>query len=142
MGTLPIGNIRILSSIAKHTGAKQLKVVPYEEYSKTRDGSCPCRSNTHSVSSREKPSHQGRSSEAECTIEISDQFSEGLQDIEHSPFPILLYWLDRAGRTALEGVLPHDPYRREHGVFPPSTTFLTLSGFAWLRCRTVTRTGR
>ena len=65
----------------------------------------------------EKAPHQGRFSEAECTIEISDRFSEGLQDIEHSPFLILLYWLDRADRNALKAIPPHDPSRREHGVF-------------------------
>jgi len=61
--------------------------------------------------------HQGRLSEAECTIEISDQFFEGLQDVEHSPFLIVLYWLDRADRTVLKAIPPHDPCHQEHGVF-------------------------
>jgi tRNA-Thr(GGU) m(6)t(6)A37 methyltransferase TsaA len=65
----------------------------------------------------EKAPHQGRFSETECTIEISDRFSEGLQDIEHSPFLILLYWLDRADRTILKAIPPHDPDRQVHGVF-------------------------
>jgi len=65
----------------------------------------------------EKAPNQGGFSEVECTIEISDRFSEGLQDIEQSSFLILLYWLDRANRTALKAIPPHDPSRKEHGVF-------------------------
>ena len=66
---------------------------------------------------REEAPHQGRFSDEECTIEISEKFSEGLQDIEHSPFLIVLYWLDRADRTALKAVPPHDPCQQERGVF-------------------------
>jgi formylmethanofuran dehydrogenase subunit E len=40
-----------------------------------------------------------------------------LQDIEHSPFLILLYWHNRADSTALKAIPQHDPSRREHGVF-------------------------
>jgi len=66
-----------------------------------------------------KAPHQGKFSEAECTIEISDRFSEGLQDIENSSFLILLFGLDRADRTAVKAIPPHDPCRQEHSVLQP-----------------------
>jgi len=67
----------------------------------------------------EKAPHQDKFSETECTIEISDRFSERLQDIEHSPFLILLYRLDRADRTILKAIPPHDPNQQVHGVCNP-----------------------
>ncbi len=65
----------------------------------------------------EKAPHQSRFSETECTIEISVRFSEGLQDIEDSPFLILFYWLNRGNRTALKAIPQDDPNKREYGVF-------------------------
>jgi formylmethanofuran dehydrogenase subunit E len=94
-----------------------LKVVPDEKYSETTDVTGHYWCNTHSVSNPGKGPYRGRFSETEYTNEISDRFSEGLQDIEHSPFLILLYWLDRTNRTALKVIPPNDPSRREHGVF-------------------------
>jgi formylmethanofuran dehydrogenase subunit E len=63
----------------------------------------------------EKAPRQGRFSDAECVIGILPEFSEGLQDVEHHPHLIVLYWLDRADRTALLATPPHTGI--EHGVF-------------------------
>jgi tRNA-Thr(GGU) m(6)t(6)A37 methyltransferase TsaA len=58
---------------------------------------------------------QGRFSDAECTREILPEFTEGLQDVEHHPHLIVLYWLDRSDRTAFRATPPHNEF--EHGVF-------------------------
>lgn len=58
---------------------------------------------------------QGRFSDAECTIDILPEFTEGLQNVEHHPHVIVLYWLDRSDRTALRATPPHTEL--EQGVF-------------------------
>jgi formylmethanofuran dehydrogenase subunit E len=58
---------------------------------------------------------QGRFSDVECIIEILPEFTEGLQDVEHHPHLIILYWLDRSDRTALRATPPHTGI--ENGVF-------------------------
>ena len=58
---------------------------------------------------------QGRFSDEIITLEILPEFTEGLQDLEQHPHLIVLYWLDRADRTALKATPPHTGI--EHGVF-------------------------
>ncbi|EHR79100.1 hypothetical protein OCC_01184 [Thermococcus litoralis DSM 5473] len=58
---------------------------------------------------------QGKFSEETFTIEIFQEFEEGLKDIETCTHLIILYWLDRARRNTLIAIPPQD--RREHGVF-------------------------
>lgn len=58
---------------------------------------------------------QGRLSDKTSVIEIFDAYKEGLRDIEKHPHVIVLYWLDRADRTALTAVPPVSGI--EHGVF-------------------------
>jgi tRNA-Thr(GGU) m(6)t(6)A37 methyltransferase TsaA len=58
---------------------------------------------------------QGRFSDAVHTLELLPEFIEGLQDIEHHPRLIILYWLDRSDRTALKATPPHTGI--EQGVF-------------------------
>jgi tRNA-Thr(GGU) m(6)t(6)A37 methyltransferase TsaA len=58
---------------------------------------------------------QGRFSDAVITLEILPEFTEGLQDVEHHPHLIVLYWLDRSDRTVLRAIPPHSG--NEHGVF-------------------------
>ena len=64
---------------------------------------------------REDAPRQGRFSDALITLEILPEFTEGLQDVEQQPHLIVLYWLDRANRTALKAIPPHTDI--EHGVF-------------------------
>lgn len=66
-------------------------------------------------SSRGEAPHQGRISREICEIEIFPEFVDGLMDIEKCTHLIVLYWLDRADRTKLRAVPPHDG--RVHGVF-------------------------
>ncbi|KUK16762.1 tRNA (N6-threonylcarbamoyladenosine(37)-N6)-methyltransferase TrmO [Thermococcus sp. 101 C5] len=58
---------------------------------------------------------QGKFSKEVFTIEIFQEFEEGLRDIETCTHLIILYWLDKARRDVLIAIPPHD--RREHGVF-------------------------
>jgi formylmethanofuran dehydrogenase subunit E len=64
---------------------------------------------------KDEAPHQGRYSEEVCEIEIFEDYTEGLKDIETCTHLILLYWLDRARRDILIERPPHD--NREHGVF-------------------------
>ena len=58
---------------------------------------------------------QGRFSDAESVIEIYEPYVPGLQDVECEKHLVVLYWLDRADRTALAATPPHTGI--EHGVF-------------------------
>lgn len=58
---------------------------------------------------------QGRLSAVESVIEIYDPYAPGLRDIEQDRHFVVLYWLDRADRTALKATPPHTG--REQGVF-------------------------
>ncbi len=58
---------------------------------------------------------QGRFSDEESVIEIYEPFVSGLRDVERENHLIVLYWLDRANRTALTATPPHTGI--EHGVF-------------------------
>ncbi|MFA6364367.1 tRNA (N6-threonylcarbamoyladenosine(37)-N6)-methyltransferase TrmO [Methanoregula sp.] len=58
---------------------------------------------------------QGRFSDEESVIEIYEPFVSGLRDVEREKHLIVLYWLDRADRTALTATPPHTGI--EHGVF-------------------------
>jgi tRNA (adenine37-N6)-methyltransferase len=58
---------------------------------------------------------QGRFSDAESVIEIYEPYVPGLRDIEREKHLVVLYWLDRADRTALAATPPHTGI--EHGVF-------------------------
>jgi tRNA-Thr(GGU) m(6)t(6)A37 methyltransferase TsaA len=58
---------------------------------------------------------QGRFSDEVLMLDILPEFTDGLQDIEHHPRLIVLYWLDRSDRTALRATPPHTG--SEHGVF-------------------------
>jgi formylmethanofuran dehydrogenase subunit E len=64
---------------------------------------------------RESAPRQGRFSDAQVTLEILPEFTEGLKDVEHQPHLIVLYWLDRSDRTTLKAIPPHTGI--EHGVF-------------------------
>ena len=64
---------------------------------------------------REGAPRQGRFSDAQVTLEILPEFTEGLKDVEHQPHLIVLYWLDRSDRTTLKAIPPHTGI--EHGVF-------------------------
>ncbi len=59
--------------------------------------------------------HQGRFSDVICEIEIFEEFSKGLMDIELCSHLIILYWLHKAKRDILIAKPPHD--NRIHGVF-------------------------
>jgi tRNA-Thr(GGU) m(6)t(6)A37 methyltransferase TsaA len=58
---------------------------------------------------------QGRFSDVESVIEIYEPYVPGLRDIEREKHLVVLYWLDRADRTALAATPPHTGI--EHGVF-------------------------
>jgi tRNA (adenine37-N6)-methyltransferase len=58
---------------------------------------------------------QGRLSDRESTIEVFPASAAGLQDIEHHPHLIVLYWLDRSDRDTLKATPPGTG--TEHGVF-------------------------
>src|SRR5208337_1619054 len=59
--------------------------------------------------------HQGRFSESESVIEIYEPFEPGLRDVEREKHLVILYWLDRADRSALVATPPHTGI--EKGVF-------------------------
>ena len=119
-----------------------LKVVPDEKYSETTDLTDHYWCNTPYVSNPGKGPYEVRFSETEYTNEISDRFSEGLQDIEHSPFLILLYWLDRTNRTALKAIPSHTIPAGGSTVClqPDPTNRPNPIGFAWLISCSVTGT--
>jgi tRNA (adenine37-N6)-methyltransferase len=58
---------------------------------------------------------QGRLSDRESVIEVYPAYAEGLQDVEHHPHLIVLYWLDRSSRDTLKATPPGTG--TEHGVF-------------------------
>jgi len=58
---------------------------------------------------------QGRLSDVESTLEILPEFTDALQDVEHHPHLIVLYWLDLSDRATLKATSPHTGI--EHGVF-------------------------
>jgi tRNA-Thr(GGU) m(6)t(6)A37 methyltransferase TsaA len=58
---------------------------------------------------------QCRFSNAESVIEIYERYVPGLRDVEREKHLVVLYWLDRADRTALAATPPHTGI--EHGVF-------------------------
>jgi formylmethanofuran dehydrogenase subunit E len=58
---------------------------------------------------------QGRFSDADSVIEIYEPYVPGLRDVERGKHLVVLYWLDRADRTALAATPPHTGI--EHGVF-------------------------
>ena len=64
---------------------------------------------------REDAPRQGRLSDRESVIEIFFEYADGLQDIEHHPHLIVLYWLDRSSRMTLKATPPGSG--TEHGVF-------------------------
>jgi tRNA-Thr(GGU) m(6)t(6)A37 methyltransferase TsaA len=64
---------------------------------------------------REDIPRQGRLSQEPCEIEVFQQYSAGLRDIEQCSHLFVLFWLHLSDRTKLIGVPPHDG--REHGVF-------------------------
>jgi tRNA-Thr(GGU) m(6)t(6)A37 methyltransferase TsaA len=64
---------------------------------------------------REDIPRQGRLSHVPCEIEVFQQYSAGLRDIELCTHLFVLFWLHLSDRTKLIGVPPHDG--REHGVF-------------------------
>ncbi len=59
--------------------------------------------------------HQGRFSDVVCEIEIFEEYSAGLRDIELCTHLIILYWLHKAKRDTLIAIPPHD--NKTHGVF-------------------------
>ncbi|HNX17712.1 MAG TPA: tRNA (N6-threonylcarbamoyladenosine(37)-N6)-methyltransferase TrmO [Methanoregula sp.] len=58
---------------------------------------------------------QGRLFGEESVIEIYEPYVSGLLDLEQDKHFVVLYWLDRADRTALTATPPHSGI--EHGVF-------------------------
>jgi tRNA-Thr(GGU) m(6)t(6)A37 methyltransferase TsaA len=58
---------------------------------------------------------QGRFSQEDAVLEIYEEFSEALKDVEASPYLILLYWGHLADREVLQTVTPWGPEIR--GVF-------------------------
>jgi len=58
---------------------------------------------------------QGRLSGAESVIEIYEPYVPGLRDVEREEHLVVLYWLNRADRTALFATPPYTGI--EHGVF-------------------------
>ncbi|MHC1602273.1 MAG: tRNA (N6-threonylcarbamoyladenosine(37)-N6)-methyltransferase TrmO [Methermicoccaceae archaeon] len=59
--------------------------------------------------------NQGRRSGELCTLEVFEEFADGLKDIEQCSHLIVLYWQDRAGRDTLQTITPHGS--EVHGVF-------------------------
>src|SRR6056297_1304099 len=58
---------------------------------------------------------QGRYKDDEFTLEIFEEYEEGLKDIEGVTHLIVLYWLDKANRNKL---IAHPPWDgKPHGVF-------------------------
>lgn len=58
---------------------------------------------------------QGRFSPGISEIVLSDQYLEGLSEIEKSPYLLVLCWFHQADRETLKAIPPHN--RIEHGVF-------------------------
>jgi tRNA-Thr(GGU) m(6)t(6)A37 methyltransferase TsaA len=58
---------------------------------------------------------QGRFSEEEAVLQISDEFSDAMKDVETSKYLILLYWGHLANRDLLQTVTPWGPEVR--GIF-------------------------
>jgi tRNA-Thr(GGU) m(6)t(6)A37 methyltransferase TsaA len=58
---------------------------------------------------------QGRLSETISSIEIFEEYAPGLTHIEQNNYLFVLYWLDRADRTALFATPPGE--ERARGVF-------------------------
>jgi tRNA-Thr(GGU) m(6)t(6)A37 methyltransferase TsaA len=58
---------------------------------------------------------QGRFSDEKSTLEIFDEFEEGLDGLEIHKYLIILYWQDRAERDKLE-VVPHGKTEKR-GIF-------------------------
>lgn len=65
--------------------------------------------------SRGDAPRQGRLSPSVSTIEVRPEFRDGLYRIDESRHLFVLCWFDRADRTVLRAVPPHDPV--EKGVF-------------------------
>jgi tRNA-Thr(GGU) m(6)t(6)A37 methyltransferase TsaA len=59
--------------------------------------------------------HQGRDSDQESEIVISEEYVPGLRDVEHHPHLIVLCWFDRADRSSLVATPPR--LTTEYGVF-------------------------
>ncbi|OPY48808.1 MAG: S-adenosyl-L-methionine-binding protein [Methanosaeta sp. PtaU1.Bin060] len=64
---------------------------------------------------REDIPRQGRLSLEICEIEVFQEYSPGLKDIEQCSHLFVLFWLHLGDRGKLTAVPPHDG--REHGVF-------------------------
>jgi tRNA-Thr(GGU) m(6)t(6)A37 methyltransferase TsaA len=58
---------------------------------------------------------QGRLSQTISEIVIDEQYLAGLEDVEKNSHLIVLSWFDRADRTMLRAIPPHE--KIEHGVF-------------------------
>ena len=58
---------------------------------------------------------QGRLKDDLFKIEVFNEFSKGLKDIEEASHLIVLYWCNRANRDVLSVVPPWD--NKSHGVF-------------------------
>jgi tRNA-Thr(GGU) m(6)t(6)A37 methyltransferase TsaA len=58
---------------------------------------------------------QGRMSPAESVVEVFQEYSEGLKDVEAASHLYILYWASRASRDVLQTVTPWGPEVR--GVF-------------------------
>ena len=54
-------------------------------------------------------------SQDNCTLEINDEFKEGLKGLDEVTHIIVVYWLDQANRDELHILNPHDDVIR--GVF-------------------------
>jgi formylmethanofuran dehydrogenase subunit E len=50
-----------------------------------------------------------------CELELFSEYEGGLLDAEQSSHIVVLYWLDKADRSKLQGVTPLD--QKLHGVF-------------------------
>lgn len=50
-----------------------------------------------------------------CEIELFSEYEDGLLDVEQASHLVVLYCLDKADRSKLQGVTPHD--HKKHGVF-------------------------
>lgn len=79
---------------------------------------------------RKDAPRQGRLSPAVSEIVINPEFGEGLSGIEEKEHLFVLCWFDRADRSRLRAIPPHDPVER--GVFAtrspdrPNPVSLTL----------------
>jgi tRNA-Thr(GGU) m(6)t(6)A37 methyltransferase TsaA len=70
----------------------------------------------HSIYKEKKDApHQGRFSDTVSEIVIDEHYLPGLKDLDTQKHLIVLSWFDRADRTALTAIPPHNPV--EHGVF-------------------------